>query len=199
VTGYVSIDVLPRWQILPVDGVAAAGKLPLRLAPGPGFGDGRHPTTQLCLQAIAALAPRGRPWSLLDFGSGSGILSIAGARLGAAADAVEIDPLAIAHARLNFQANGVEERIRQVPALDAAKGPFDLVVANIIRAVLVGFAEALVGARAAGGTLVLSGLVSTDVPEVTARYMPLVGAARPEVYERDEWRALVWRGRAVST
>ena len=43
--------------------------------------------------------------------------------------------------------------------------------------------------------LVLSGLVSTDVPEVTAAYLPLLGGARPEVYERDEWRGLVWRGR----
>jgi ribosomal protein L11 methyltransferase len=199
VTGYSSIDVPPRWQVLPAGGVAAADRLPLRLAAGPGFGDGRHPTTQLCLQAIAALAPRGRPWRLLDFGSGSGILSIAGARLGGEVEAVEIDPLAIEHATRNFQANGVEARIRQLPALDAATPPFDLVVANIVRAVLVRHAAALVAVRSAAGTLVLSGLVSTDVPELTARYMPLVGGARPEVYERDEWRALVWRGRAVST
>jgi ribosomal protein L11 methyltransferase len=197
VTRPAAILVPPRWQILPEDGVAAVDALSLRLAAGPGFGDGRHPTSQLCLQAIAALAPRGRPWRLLDFGSGSGILSIAGVLLGATVDAVEIDPGAIEHAERNLRANGVGQRVRQRTTLGPATGPFDLIVANILRAVLVAFAEELVAVRAAGGALVLSGLVSTDVPQVTARYAPLLAGARPEVYERDEWRALVWRGRGA--
>jgi ribosomal protein L11 methyltransferase len=187
------IRVAPRWEILPLDGDAGADALALRLAPGLGFGDGRHPTTQLSLQAIAALAPRGRAWRLLDFGSGSGILSIAGARLGATVDAVEIDPRAVEHAGRNLRANGVAERIRQLSALGLATGPFDLIVANILRSVLLAFADELVGLRACGGALVLSGLVSTDVPEVIARYARPLAGARPEVYERDDWRALVWR------
>jgi ribosomal protein L11 methyltransferase len=158
------ILVPPRWQILPEDGVADVGALPLRLAEGPGFGDGRHPTSQLCLQAIAALAPRGRPWRLLDFGSGSGILSIAGALLGATVDAVEIDSGAIDHAERNLRANGVGARVRQRTTLGVAAGPFDLIVANILRAVIVAFAEDLVAVRAPGGTLVLSGLVSPMSP-----------------------------------
>jgi ribosomal protein L11 methyltransferase len=147
------------------------------------------------MQAIAALAPRSRPWRLLDFGSGSGILSIAGARLGAIVDAVEIDPKAIAHAERNLCANDVTEQVRQVTSLGEVTGPYDLVVANILRGVLLAFAGALVPLRAARGHLVLSGLVSTDVPEVAACYAPLLGGVRPEVYERDEWRALVWRGK----
>lgn len=190
-----SIQIAPRWQILPPDGLADAGALPIRIASGPGFGDGRHPTTQLCLQAIAALAPRGRTWRMLDFGSGSGILSIAGALLGATVDAVEIDPRAIEHAEQNLRANGCADRIRHLATLGETTGPFDLVVANILRSVLLSFADALVGLRA-HGALVLSGLVSTDVPEVSARYAPLLGERRPEVYERDEWRALVWRAEA---
>jgi ribosomal protein L11 methyltransferase len=186
--------VAPRWEILPLDGAAGADAIPLRLASGPGFGDGRHPTTQLCLQAIAALAPRGCAWRLLDFGSGSGILSIAGARLGATVDAVEIDPRAVEHAERNLRANAMAERVRSLPDLGAATGPFDLVVANILRSQLIAFAGPLVGLRAHGGALVLSGLVSTDVPEVSARFAALFGGARPEVYEREEWRALVWRG-----
>jgi ribosomal protein L11 methyltransferase len=191
------IHVAPRWQILPLDGVAPADALALRLAPGPGFGDGRHPTTQLCLQAIAALAPRGRPWRLLDFGSGSGILSIAGARLGATVDAVEIDPRAIEHARRNLQANGFVDGVRFLRSLDETTGPFDLIMGNILRSVLLSYADALVGLRAGGGALVLSGLVSTDVPEVSARYAPLFAGVRPEVYEREDWRALLWRGDAA--
>jgi ribosomal protein L11 methyltransferase len=179
--------------VLPLDGVARDGALVVRLGPGSGFGDGSHPSTQLCLQAIAALSPRGSAWRMLDFGSGSGILSIAAARLGASIDAVEIEPGAIEHAARNVDANGVRDRVRPLRTIDAAAGPFDLVVANILRAVLVAFAEPLASALARGGALVLAGLVSTDVPEVTARYARLLGGMRPEVYERSEWRALVWR------
>jgi ribosomal protein L11 methyltransferase len=76
----------------------------------------------------------------------------------------------------------------------SATGRFDLVVANILRAVLLEFAPALARLHARGGTLVLSGLVSTDVPEVSARYAALLGGVRPEVYEREDWRAVVRRG-----
>ncbi len=199
VPGSASTQVAPRWEILPPDAVARPEAIAIRITSGPGFGDGRHPTTQLCLQAVAALAPAGRAWRFLDFGSGSGILSIAAAHLGAAVDAVEIERLAIDHAAQNFHANGVAARVRQRRDLTLATGPFDLIVANILRSVLLDFATALVERRAPGGALVLSGLVSTDVPELTARYAPLFGGARPEVYERDDWRALLWRGQPAVT
>jgi ribosomal protein L11 methyltransferase len=150
------------------------------------------------LQAIAALAPRGRPWRLLDFGSGSGILSIAGALLGATVDAVEVDPGARDHAERNFHASGVVERVRSREMLPST-GSFDLVVANILRAVLIEHAHDLVERRGREGALVLSGLVSTDVPEMIAHYAPELGGARPEIYERDEWRGLVWRAPLPAT
>jgi ribosomal protein L11 methyltransferase len=187
------VDVAPRWQVLSPGAVPRAGSLPIHLLAGPGFGDGRHPTSQLCLEAISALAPRNRAWRLLDFGSGSGILSIAAARLGAAVDAVEIDPVAVSHAEENLRANGASEQVHHLPSLDVARGPFDLVVANILRSVLVAYARALVPLATPGGALVLSGLVSTDVPAVMGCYEPLLGGRRAEVYARDEWRALVWR------
>lgn len=183
----------PRWHVVPVGGAADPAAIPLLLVPGPGFGDGSHPTTQLCLEGISAIAPRGRAWRLLDVGSGSGILSIAGARLGATVDAVEIDAGAIEHAQRCFQANGVDGVIRSSSSLAHVVGPFDLVVANVWRAVLLSVAGAIAGLRAPGGAVLLSGLVSTDVPEVTVRYARLLGGNRPEVYERDEWRALLWR------
>jgi ribosomal protein L11 methyltransferase len=185
-----TIDVPPRWQILAPEAVARGGTLSIRLVSGPGFGDGKHPTTQLCLQAMAALAPRGRPWRLLDVGSGSAILSIAGALLGASVDAVEIDERAIGHAAVNLAASGVAAQVRQVRTLAQAGARFDLVVANILRPVLLDLAKELAPKRE--GSLVLSGLVSTDVPETSARYARLLGR-RPEIYEADEWRALVWR------
>lgn len=180
---------------MPADAVVAAGAWGIRLAAGAGFGDGTHDTTALCLQALAALSPRDRSFRLLDFGSGSGILAIAAAaHFGASVDAVEIDARAIEHARVNFALNGVEARVRQLSNLEQAQGPYDLAVANILRGVLMAHAQRLVALLRPCATLVLSGLVSTDVPELSARYAPLFAAARPEIYARNEWRALVLRG-----
>jgi ribosomal protein L11 methyltransferase len=193
----VGVVIAPRWRIASTPGADEGDEVRLVIDPGPGFGDGTHETTQLCLQAIATLAPRSRPWRMLDFGSGSGILAIGAAKLGAVVDAVEIDALASAHGELNARANCVDDRIRHARTIEGTHGPFDFVVANILRAVLLGFADALVSRLTPGATLVLSGLVSTDVPQVIVRYGSLLGDERPEVYERGDWRAIVWR-RALS-
>lgn len=190
------LHIAPRWIVLPVGAACPPWALPLHLDSGPGFGDGSHPTTQLCLEAIAALAPRTRGWRLLDVGSGSGILSLAGARLGGTCDAVEIDAEARAHAARHYDANGVADRVRPLGALADAEAPFDLVVANVWRAVLLELALPLARLRRPFAHLLLSGLVSTDVPEVAVHYTRLLEGARPEVYERGDWRALLWRGRA---
>ena len=189
-----SIDIPPRWQIATPGQPPTEGKISVVIAPGVSFGDGSHPTTQLCLQAIAALAPRGQPgWRLLDFGCGNGVLAIGAARLGAVVDAIEIDPVAIAEAERNAQLNAVGDRVRVARTLDGVIGPFELVVANVLLPVLLEYASGLVGRLALGGALVLSGLVGTDVPPISARYAPLLDGLRPEVHELDGWRALVWR------
>ena len=187
------MDIPPRWTVLVPGEVSPPGRLTLWLEPGPGWGDGRHPTTQLCLQAIAAVAPLHRTWRMLDFGSGSGVLSIAAARLGAEVDAVEIDENAIEHAEQNADRNRVADRIRSVRSLTSAPGPYDLVVANILRPVVSSRAAALAERMARGSALVLSGLVATDVPELTVRFAPLLDGRRPDVHARGDWRALVWR------
>jgi ribosomal protein L11 methyltransferase len=190
-----SIAIPSRWIICPPGHPSIAGKTCVFIEPGVGFGDGTHPTTQLCLQAIAALAPRGRTaWRLLDFGSGTGILAIGAARLGAVVDAVEIDVGAIAEAEHNTGLNAVADRVHLSRTLDGVSGPFELVVANILRPVLIEHACSLTERLAVGGALVLSGLVATDVPAVSARYTPLLGGRRPDVVEQDGWRALAWRG-----
>jgi len=191
-----SVDVPPFWRIRPPGAPEPDGGVRIVLEAGPGFGDGAHETTQLCLQAMAA-APRAASARMLDFGSGSGVLSIGAARLGLSVDAVEIDAAAIEHAAHNAGLNGVASSIRVHRTLDALQGPYALVVANILRPVLLSFAPVLVSRLAANGTLVLSGLLSTDVPEIIARYSALLGGRRPTVHERGEWRAVVfWAPRA---
>ena len=186
--------IAPCWNIVTPAQPAGACKLAIVIEPGTSFGDGGHPTTQLCLQAIAALAPRARQgWRMLDFGSGSGILAIAAARLGAQVDAIEIDAAAVAEAERNAQLNGLSDRICYARTLDGVIGPLELVVANILQPVLLEYAVGLTGRLAVAGTLVVSGLVATDVPAISARYAPLLGGRRPEIFELDEWRALLWR------
>lgn len=183
--------VPPRWTIVPSAETPIASGIPLVIRPGSGFGTGAHATTQLCLQAIAAYAPRVRPgWRMLDFGSGSGILSIAAAKLGAEVSAVEIDAEAIAHARENARLNGVSARLSVSSELVA--GPFSLIVANILRSVLLENADALAERLAPDGALVLCGLVATDVPDLSVRYAAALGGRRPEVFTRGDWRALAW-------
>lgn len=173
---------------------ASSQSITLWVPDGPAFGDGRHETTQLCLQSVGALAPRTDGWRFLDWGSGTGILSIAAAKLGAArAVGVDIDEASNAIARANAVRNGVGDRVSFDATLPADAGRFELVVANILRGVLNDLAGEIASGVAGGGTLVLSGLVATDVPDVATRYASLLAGHRPEVYTRGEWRALVWR------
>ncbi len=136
---------------------------------------------------------------MLDFGTGSGILAVAAAKLGATVQAVEIDESAIENAKDNAGINHASDRIHFARTLQDASGPFELIVANILRSVLLEFAHDLVDRLAHRGTLVLSGLVSTDVPEVSTCYASLLGQARPEIYRLGDWCALVWRSIASGT
>lgn len=190
--GFSGIRVPPFWNIhAPGEPCVETGH-DLIIAPGPGFGR-EHETTRLCLQAIAATAPRSGPWRMLDFGSGSGILSIGAVKLGARVEAVEIDPAAIDHAKNNAERNGVAERIHYAHTLDeTGVEAFDVVVANILRPVLIQFASELVSRLRPGGPLILSGLVATDVPEVKSRYSSLLGGRQGQVHSLGEWRAVVF-------
>jgi ribosomal protein L11 methyltransferase len=184
--------VRPAWDeggaVVGVDGAVT-----IFIEPGVGFGTGLHETTQLCLAALAERRRRGcRLDRVLDYGSGSGILAIAAAVLGAGrVDAVEIDDHAHPALRANARRNGVAERIHVAKVL-GAPGGYDLVVANIVAPVLIEHAAELC-ARVCSqdGALVLSGLLAADVPEVVDRYAALLGM-RPRIQERGEWRCLTF-------
>jgi ribosomal protein L11 methyltransferase len=200
------VRIAPNWRILPpwvsedspelarLNAPILPGERVIRVNPGAGFGTGTHETTQLCLKAIAEFFGRRKgPAEVraLDFGSGSGILSIGAALLGADVDGVEIDPLAIDNAEENSRINDVEERIAYFRDLAGAPGPYPLVIANILRPVLLEFAPELVRRLEPGGTLVLSGLIATDTPSVSEAYSALL-KRRPVETSLGEWRSLVW-------
>lgn len=131
----------------------------VRLDPGLAFGTGTHATTALCLTRLARMPLEGR--RVLDVGSGSGILAIAAARLGATAVAVDHDPQARRATLENGRVNGVEIEIEC--RLDAVDSSFDVVLANLVAGTIRELADALVSRLAPGGELVLSGILAGQV------------------------------------
>lgn len=102
-----------------------SSRLVIVIPPGPAFGSGRHPTTQLCLERLEQMDLAG---SLLDFGCGAGILALAAARLGANPVAgYDVNPAAVETARRNFELNGLPATVYDTPPTT----PFDTVVANL--------------------------------------------------------------------
>ncbi len=162
-----SFWVVPSWHETP----AAATKV-IRLDPGLAFGTGTHPTTRMCLRWIAAHAEeRGARWSrVLDYGCGSGILAIGAALHGAREiDAVDIDPAAVEATRANALANGVT---LNAALPDAAAGAYPLVLANILATPLKLLAPLLCAHVAAGGDLVLAGILDRQAQELRDAYAP---------------------------
>jgi ribosomal protein L11 methyltransferase len=176
------------------------------IEPGAGFGTGLHETTQLCLAAIAGWAGQGgRIDRVLDFGSGSGILGIAAAVLGADhVDSVEIDPRVHDAIGGNAARNGVIDRVRVMSELPANAEPHDLVVANIVADVLLLHAERLAAAvrrDSAGGLaggIVLSGLLEEGAGRVAHAFAGLLGGP-PMVTRRGDWRCLTFAASTMAT
>jgi ribosomal protein L11 methyltransferase len=165
----------------------------VRLDPGLAFGTGTHPTTALCLEALASLDLTSK--SVIDYGCGSGILSVAALQLGAsAAIAVDLDPQALTATRENALRNGVS---RQLTTLDttAALPPADCVVANILAGTLLELVPVLAGACKPGGDLLLSGVLSAQAGAVAEAYRPRFAIVRST--HRDDWCCLHVRCRQI--
>lgn len=201
------VSVPPFWEVLPPwvqeSANADSAGIILRLNPGAGFGTGTHETTQLCLTLIGEISKR-HPLvgaRVLDFGSGSGILSIGAALLGAEVNGVEIDPMANENAlenlRMNIEPTNRPLKVQFVQKLEELNEEaqqiqfYDLVIANILRPVLIEFAQVLVKLLKPQGVLILSGLMEMDLPEVISKYSELLGR-KPEVRKLNEWHALRW-------
>ncbi len=155
--------IVPSWHDVP-----PTARQVIRLDPGLAFGTGTHPTTRMCLRWIAAHAPRGQ--RVLDYGCGSGILAIGAALHGAqSVDAVDIDPAAVQATQANAAANAVA---LNAGLPDAAHGQYDTVLANILATPLKVLAPLLCAHVAAGGALVLAGVLQRQTEELQQAYRP---------------------------
>jgi ribosomal protein L11 methyltransferase len=184
------VRVRPSW----IDAPPPPGMVEVVLDPGMAFGTGSHPTTALCLAALSDLLAARPGASVLDVGTGSGLLAIAARKLGAARVAAnDDDPVAVEVARENAARNGAAVELTGAPPA-AIPGTFDVVVANILANVLVALAPELAAKLAPGGVLLLSGILAPQEEEVrrahvAAGLVPLPGGDRRE----GEWSLVALR------
>ncbi len=188
--------IVPAWLESPL-----AERVAIRIDPGMAFGTGTHPTTQLCLELIEEVMEEAQDMSLsvLDIGCGSGVLSIAALKLGAAcALGVDVDETAVRVARQNARLNGITDEqlmlgVGSVREILAGRFPLrraSLTLVNILTPVILRlFADGLVRLIVPSGSLILSGILADQTDEVMA-------AARAEDLalierrRREDWVAL---------
>ncbi len=185
------IVVVPSWRKYE----AQAGDVVLTLDPGMAFGTGQHETTRMCLEALEdAVTPGVR---VLDVGCGSGILSIAAAKLGAReVYALDVDENCVRITNENARANGVERRIHAASTADGAPWPracadgrIDIVVANIIARVIIDLMPNIVAALAPAGRVVLSGIIASREQGVVDAFVA-AGFSIDSVRAMGEWRCI---------
>ncbi|MBR73220.1 MAG: 50S ribosomal protein L11 methyltransferase [Rhodospirillaceae bacterium] len=156
--------IKPVWQELD----DKDDRIVINLDPGMAFGTGHHPTTRMCLEELSRQELTGK--SILDIGSGSGILSIAAVKLGAlSCIGIDIDENAIDSALNNIEMNGVSENITlQTGVLDDLDSTFkyDVVVANITAQIIINLVPSIASYLKPNGIVITSGILSELFPEV---------------------------------
>lgn len=181
--------VCPSWQ-----SYASDGEVVITLDPGMAFGTGLHPTTRMCLEALEEHLSRGA--RVLDIGTGSGILAIAAAKLGASnVLALDTDPLAVKIAKDNVLANGVRGVVEvREGSLEMAKGSlFDLIVVNILARTIAELIEkGLLDHLKREGLLIAAGIMASEEEEArnTLREGGLKGLSR---LRKGDWVTLIGR------
>ena len=176
-----NIVVAPPWDV-------PAGPVVIIIQPSMGFGTGHHATTRLCIDALQRLNIAGR--TVLDVGTGSGVLAIAASLLGASRSVgIDDDADAITAAHENLQLNPQAEATLLVADLRATDvGSADVVTANLTGGLLISAARALQDLVARGGSLVLSGLMAVEETDVLAAFPAWSVNYRSE---EDEWLCVV--------
>ena len=189
------IVVLPYW----LADSDSSGRLPVILDPGLTFGTGAHPSTQMVMEFMEQLVKPG--FRCLDLGSGSGILSIAALRLGAAsAVGMDIDPKAEDIARENAAYNGFHSpefqamtgNVTEDRALmeKLSRDPYDLLLVNIVADVIIGLSPVLPHFMTKETTLLCSGILDVRLEDVK-QALTAAGLKVQAVHEKEDWRSIL--------
>jgi ribosomal protein L11 methyltransferase len=178
------VTVFPALPASPPRPASASGGIDIVIPPSMGFGTGHHATTRLCLAALQSLDMRGR--SVLDVGTGSGLLAIAAVKLGATiATGTDDDEDAIHAASENVALNRVTTV--NLVVSDVMNDPLpaaDVVVANLTGALIVRAASRLVAALKPGGVLILSGVLASERDDILRAF---TNQTVIDLVQEDEW------------
>ena len=191
-----SIVVAPPWDVPagPQNRTRPTDDLVIIIQPSMGFGTGHHATTRLCIDVLQRLNIGAR--TVLDVGTGSGVLAIAASLLGASRSVgIDDDADAITAARENLERNPQAEATLLVADLRATDvGSADVVIANLTGGLLISAARTLQDLVARGGSLVLSGLMAVEERDVLAAFPTWTVEHRSE---EDEWLCIVLENASV--
>jgi ribosomal protein L11 methyltransferase len=180
--------IVPTWETYePV----SSDELIIELDPGMAFGTGTHPTTVMSLQALEkTIKPEQR---VIDVGTGSGVLAIGAALLGAShVHALDLDDVAVTAAKTNVELNGVQDRTTVVQGnlLDTIKEPGDVVVANILAEIIISFTDDAFQVVKPGGHYITSGIISAKKNDVKEA-LEASGFVIEDVMMMEDWVTII--------
>ena len=180
--------IVPTWEdYTPV----STDELIIELDPGMAFGTGTHPTTVMCLQALEKVVKQGD--SVVDVGTGSGVLSVGAALLGASqVHALDLDLVAVNSAKENVELNKVDHVVEVFHGnlLDTVKEPADVVVANILAEIIMTFTDDAFSIVKPGGYFVTSGIIGAKKEDVKNALIAS-GFDIEEVLMMEDWVAII--------
>lgn len=182
--------IVPTWEdYTPV----STDELIIELDPGMAFGTGTHPTTVMCLQGLEKVVQPGD--TVVDIGTGSGVLSIGAAMLGAkSVHALDLDEVAVRAAKENVELNKVSDTVSVFHGnlLDTVKEPADVVVANILAEIIMSFTDDAFTIVKPGGLYVTSGIIGAKREDVKVA-LEASGFVIEEVLMMEDWVAIIAR------
>ncbi len=177
----------PIWE----EYVAKDGEVVIDMDPGMAFGTGEHETTAMCIQLLEETLREKD--DVLDIGCGSGILSIAGKKLGAAkVEAIDLDPVAVRVAKENIAYNRLSDEIivKEGNLTEKVSGTYDIVVANIMADVILILLDTVSDYMKKDGIFIASGIINEKMEEIL-RAMEQRGFSVVKTLRKGEWNALV--------
>lgn len=186
------ITIIPTWEEYEQ---VSTDELIIELDPGMAFGTGTHPTTVMCIQALEQSIKPGD--HVIDVGTGSGVLSIAAAKLGASeVHAYDLDEVAVRSAKLNVKLNKVQEKVQvdQNNLLDNVNVEADVIVGNLLAEIILRFVGDAANQLKQGGLFITSGIIKAKKDIVKAELTDH-GFEIVETLQMEDWVAFIARKR----